>query len=213
MASYLTCSYICNHDINHFLTCFTGPRVSTVIITKNIESSSLVIQWDKVDDSLPTNYTVTWTWTSNRTNSTVTEQSSYTITGLTLDTVYTITVTASNRCGQGPEYRTSVLLIADSTSITSSITLTATAGTTFVTTTNAITINITTTTATTTASTTTAIISTSNAMMSPSATVIMNRDTDATSIIATTGIVVFSISTTNPADKTMADDTSKFLSI
>ena len=39
---------------------------------------------------------------------TLIEQSPYTITGLTLDTVYTITVTASNRCGTGPEYSTSV---------------------------------------------------------------------------------------------------------
>ena len=75
---------------------------------------SVVVQWDKVDDSLLTNYTVIWT--SDGTNSiqshTLTEQSSYTITELTLDTVYTITVTASNKCGQGPEYSTSVSLTA-----------------------------------------------------------------------------------------------------
>ena len=63
-----------------------------------------------MDDSLPTNYTVTWI--SDETNSTqsptLTEQSSYTITRLTLDTVYNITVTAANRCGTGPKYRTSV---------------------------------------------------------------------------------------------------------
>ena len=72
-------------------------------------SSSIGLQWDAVDASLPTNYVVTWT---NRTNSmqshTLVARSSYTITGLTLDTVYTITVTASNNCGQGPEYSTSV---------------------------------------------------------------------------------------------------------
>ena len=62
-----------------------------------------------MDDSRNTTYIVTWT---DKTNSiqlhTLIEQSSYTITGLTLDTVYTITVTATNRCGTGPEYRTSV---------------------------------------------------------------------------------------------------------
>ena len=72
-------------------------------------SSSIVLQWNAVDASLPTNYVVTWT---NRTNSmqsrTLVAQSSYRITGLTLDTIYTITVTTSNRCGQGPEYSTSV---------------------------------------------------------------------------------------------------------
>ena len=65
-----------------------------------------------MDDSLLTTYIVTWT--SNGINSihshTLIEQSSYTITGLTLDTVYTITVTATNGCGTGPEYRTSILL-------------------------------------------------------------------------------------------------------
>ena len=81
---------------------------------KNTESLSIVIQWDEVDDSLTTTYTVTWT--SNETNSiqshTLIEQSSYTITGLTLDTVYTITVAASNSHCTGPEFRTSVLFSA-----------------------------------------------------------------------------------------------------
>ena len=81
-------------------------------VTKNIESSSILVQWDEVDDPLTTRYTVTWT--SERDNMIhhriLTEQLSYTITGLTPDTVYTITVAAANRCDQGPEYRTSVSL-------------------------------------------------------------------------------------------------------
>ena len=72
---------------------------------------SVVVQWDVVDDLLSTTYIVTWI--GNETNfiqssPTLIEQSTYTITGLTLDTVYTITVTAANRCGNGPEYRTNV---------------------------------------------------------------------------------------------------------
>ena len=60
-----------------------------------------------MDDFLPTTYVVTWTSATARLESvTLIEQSSYTVTGLTLDTVYTITVTASNRCGTGPEYST-----------------------------------------------------------------------------------------------------------
>ena len=63
-----------------------------------------------MDDSLTTiNYTVTWT---NGTNPVVSntqiEQTSYTVTGLTLDTVYTISVTAANECGQGPGNMTSI---------------------------------------------------------------------------------------------------------
>ena len=73
--------------------------------TRNIGDLSVVVQWDEVDDFLPTNYTVTWT--SGGTNSiqshTLIEQSSYTITGFTLDTVYTITVTAANICGTKTE--------------------------------------------------------------------------------------------------------------
>ena len=79
---------------------------------KNITNSSIVVQWDAVDDFRTTTYIVTWTSErelSNIQSATLKEQSSYTITGLTLDTVYTITVTASNECGQGPEYVTSVL--------------------------------------------------------------------------------------------------------
>ena len=90
---------------------FIGPSALEVSITRKIMNLSVIVQWDEVDDSLLTNYTVIWT--SDGTNFvqsyTLIEQSSYTITGLTLDTVYTITVTASNICGQGPEYSTSVL--------------------------------------------------------------------------------------------------------
>ena len=78
--------------------------------TRNIGDLSVVVQWDKVDDFLPATYTVTWTSERDHIVESVTieEQSSYTITGLTLDTVYTITVTATNRCGTAPEYSTSV---------------------------------------------------------------------------------------------------------
>ena len=38
-----------------------GPPALTVNITKNAESSSIVVQWNEVDDSHPTTYVVTWT--------------------------------------------------------------------------------------------------------------------------------------------------------
>ena len=85
---------------------FTGPPALTVNIAKNNERS-IVVQWDAVDDSLVTTYTITWTRAGGGLQSaTLTEQTSYTITGLTLDTVYTITVTAANICGSGPEFNT-----------------------------------------------------------------------------------------------------------
>ena len=56
-----------------------------------------------MDNFLPTNYIITWTDGGDLFDvATVDEQTSYTITGLTLDIVYTIHVTAANRCGQGP---------------------------------------------------------------------------------------------------------------
>ena len=56
-------------------------------------------------DAFPgNNYTVTWTSKTDLTQSVATTmETSYTVTGLTLDTAYTVTVTAANRCGQGPE--------------------------------------------------------------------------------------------------------------
>ena len=90
-------------------------------ITENTDSSSVVVQWDEVDDSLPTTYVLSWASERDHIVHPVTliEQSSFTITGLTLDTVYTITVTASNRCGSGPEYRSIISLTSGTTSVTS----------------------------------------------------------------------------------------------
>ena len=98
-------------------------------IIKNIEISSIVVQWDAVDDFLPTIYVVTWTDDRDLHEvATVDEpETSYTITGLTLDTVYTITVSAANRCGGGPAFRTSVSFSNDTTSSTSSTSPTVTA--------------------------------------------------------------------------------------
>ena len=97
--------YIHGHDHNFD---FTGPPALAVNVRENATALSTVVQWDEVDDSLNTTYIVSWTSERDHIAYHVTEQSSYTITGLILYTVYTITVTASNRCGQGPEFMTSV---------------------------------------------------------------------------------------------------------
>ena len=112
------CTYIRTYDNLSCFNVFTGPPPLTVNIMKNIENSSIVVQWDAVDDFLTTTYTVTWT--SERDHNlqvaTLKEQSSYTITGLTLDTVYSITVTAVNKCGAGPEVVNEVSFSTDTTS-------------------------------------------------------------------------------------------------
>ena len=100
----------------------------SVFLKESIESSSVVVQWVAVDDSLITTYVIVWTRAGGSLQTfTLLEQTSYTITGLILDTVYTITVTARNRCGQGPEFRTSVSLSVITNSTTSNISPTVTA--------------------------------------------------------------------------------------
>ena len=89
----------------YFTWIFTGPSGLTVNIVKNIESLSVVVQWDAVNGFLLTTYTITWTDGRDLFEvAIVDEQTSYTITGLTLDTVYTITVAAVNMCGQDPAF-------------------------------------------------------------------------------------------------------------
>ena len=62
-----------------------------------------------MDPLLATDYTVTWTSETDRTQLMAnTTRTSYTITGLTLDTVYIITVAAANMCGRGPEFNISI---------------------------------------------------------------------------------------------------------
>ena len=193
-------STVCTYtNIYNILAVFTGPPALTVKIMKKIDNL-LIVVWDKVDDSLNTTYEVTWG--SNKTQShTLTKQSSCTITGLTLDTVYNISVTASNRCGTGPEYSTTVILTSDTTSATlNNIIPTATASTDItnpiMSTTNPSTTATTTTsmqsslllttiaTATATATTTNANANTTSAMTSTS-NVIMYPDSAASNTMTT----------------------------
>ena len=82
---------------------FTGPSALSLNVIKNSKLLSVDIQWDAVDDSLTTNYTIQWTRAGDDIQAaTLIEQTSYMINGLTLDTVYAISVFAVNRCGTGP---------------------------------------------------------------------------------------------------------------
>ena len=178
-------------------------------ITKNIGSSSIVVQWDAVDDFLPITYIVTWT--SQRDHivqvATLIEQTSYTITGLTLDTVYNITVEAANMCGSGPDFRISITLSTDTIFTISSISPTVTASTDL-TTIIISTVNLS---STSTTMTTNSITTTLNANADISAS--RNPDTTMTTTITNpsltngTNIVV---SSTNIVNTPTTDETSKF---
>ena len=107
-SSLYHCIVPCLYNYFCILT-VTGPPALTVNIMKSIKNLSIVVQWDAVDDFFHTTYTVTWSdWRDLNGADTADEQTSYTITGLTIDTVYAITVTAANRCGDGPEFKASV---------------------------------------------------------------------------------------------------------
>ena len=230
---------------NLILICLIGtsPLALTVNIMKDIENSSVVVQWDAVNDSLTTTYTVTWTSENDLSDiraAALKEQTSYTITGLTLDTVYTITVTALNRCGAGPEFTTRITFSADTISTISSISPAVTASTNPMTIMSTVNPNAATTTIATT-STTQLSTTTATVKMNPSTTTTISmtttvsRDTDTTSsttkitslmtVISSTNpcttdpitTIVTSISmlprtTANPADTTTANGTCKFSS-
>ena len=174
---------------------------------KNIGNSSIVVQWDTVDDFLPTSYTVTWTDGRDLFQvATLIEQTSYTITGLTVNTVYTITVTVANMCGQRPEFRTSILFSTDTTSTTSSISPTVTVST------NPMTI-ISTVNPSSTTTTTTAISSSSTTYITATITTLHATTVTTTAYpttATTTNIANSPNPSTNPADTTTADETSEF---
>ena len=189
---------------------FTGPSALTVNIVKNIESSSIVVQWDAVDDFLHTTYTVTW-GDHNDQFDIVDEQTSYTITGLTLNTVYTITVTAGNTCGGGPEFRTSVSFSTDTTSTISTISSTVTASTnpmTIISTVNPSSTSNPSTTPMTTNSITTTVNGNADisASRNPDTTITTTTITNSSITIATNIVV----SSTNIANTPTTDETSKF---
>jgi len=93
---------------------------------KNITSSSLVVQWNAVSDISDIYYAVTW---RSGGGFIITRMTSYTITGLTVDTTYTINVSAIYRCGYGPVFTTSILFSPDTTSTTTIISPTITTST------------------------------------------------------------------------------------
>ena len=190
----------------------TGPPALTVNIMKNTENSSIVVQWDIVDDSLITTYIVTWSSERDHITHhvTLTEQSSLTINGLTLDTVYTLTVSAANRCGQGPEYRTSVLLTTNTTS-TMAMSVISTAGIIPITFTSSV--NYVTTTAIinlSAATTTTAMINLDTTSSAAATTSSAAATTTVTNIVIISYVTPTSTARANPVNTTTADITCKF---
>ena len=69
----------------------------------DITSESFVVQWDEVNDIFPVNYTVRWYGEDGSNGTANVTGLSYTVTGLTNNISYNVTVVAINTCcGTGP---------------------------------------------------------------------------------------------------------------
>ena len=60
--------------------------------------TSFMVQWDEVVDMFPVTYEVSWSDGNGDNGTITTNQTSYTITGLTYDTTYNVTIVAINTC-------------------------------------------------------------------------------------------------------------------
>ena len=87
--------------------CITDPPQTApmIIICRemDITNESFVVQWDAVNDVFPVTYIVRWYRGDNLIDEDSVNGLSYTVTGLTVNTSYNVTVVAINTCcGAGP---------------------------------------------------------------------------------------------------------------
>ena len=73
-----------------------------VRIRDDITSESFVVLWDEVMDIFTITYNVTWYNDSGIIGMDTVNSPPYTVTGLTTNTSYNVTVVAINTCGAGP---------------------------------------------------------------------------------------------------------------
>ena len=103
--SVLQILYI-RHCSIHFVLNTGAPSAVVVndeIPSDDITNQSIVVRWSSVNDTFPINYTVRWYGEDGIDGMTTVNGLSYTITGLTANTSYNVTVVAINTCcGAGP---------------------------------------------------------------------------------------------------------------
>ena len=93
------------HHVYIFIYCNADvpSGVMSVRIRDDITSESFVVLWDEVMDIFSTTYNVTWYDESGIIEMNTVNSPPYTVTGLTANTSYNVTVGAINTCcGAGP---------------------------------------------------------------------------------------------------------------
>ena len=98
------CMYTMYVNISYFTYITdTSNVVRSVRIRDDITIESLVVLWDEVKDIFTITYNVTWYDDSGIIGMDTVNSPPYTVTGLTADTSYNVTVVAINTCcGAGP---------------------------------------------------------------------------------------------------------------
>ena len=102
------------HCCMHFILNTGAPSAVAVndeIPSDDITTESIVVRWSSVNDIFPVNYTVRWYGEDGIDGIVTVNGLSYTITGLTANTSYNVTVVAINTCcGAGPVSNVAIVM-------------------------------------------------------------------------------------------------------
>ena len=99
-----TYTYVCTYTLYTFVyyNVDIPSGVVNVRIRDDITNESFVVLWDEVMDIFTITYNVTWNDESGIIGMDTVNSPPYTITGLSANTSYNVTVVAINTCGAGP---------------------------------------------------------------------------------------------------------------
>ena len=97
VAMYIMANYAANYLLFKFYSDKPDAPMNVKIPTKHIKTDLFIIQWNRVINLFPINYTVRW-YGEDTDNTATTNKLRYTVTGLTSNTSYSVSVVAINTC-------------------------------------------------------------------------------------------------------------------